>query len=248
MNYEKIYDHLITRARNRLLEGYTEKHHIIPRCMGGTDESDNIVSLTAEEHFLAHLLLVKIHPSNTSLWYAANMMGNRNNKHYGWVKKRHAENARNLRQGKTYEEIMGEETAIKTRDKKRTQGLENNPMLGRTHTTEARKKMSDAWKNRDPDTFSSYGRKGKKHSEHTKQKMKDAIQRRKEEDYEAFIEEQRRRASNPKKKKDGYFQPKSEGTKRKMAESARKRERYPCKYCGKMITKPNIRNHERTHE
>lgn len=44
--------------RNR--DVYGEWHHIIPRSMGGTDESDNLVKLTFREHFIAHLLLVKI--------------------------------------------------------------------------------------------------------------------------------------------------------------------------------------------
>ena len=68
MNYKKIYDGLINRARERSkLEGYTEKHHIIPRSAGGDDSKDNLVTLTAREHYIAHKLLYKIDPtpSNT---------------------------------------------------------------------------------------------------------------------------------------------------------------------------------------
>ena len=64
MNYQKIYDNIVRRGQNRILEGYSEKHHIVPRCLGGTDEVTNLVSLTPEEHYLCHLLLVKIHPNN----------------------------------------------------------------------------------------------------------------------------------------------------------------------------------------
>ena len=35
MNYQRIHDAIIDRARNRTLQGYREKHHVIPRCMGG---------------------------------------------------------------------------------------------------------------------------------------------------------------------------------------------------------------------
>ena len=60
MNKYKIcYDNIINRARNRILEGYTELHHIIPRSMGGSDDSSNIVALTAREHFICHILLTK---------------------------------------------------------------------------------------------------------------------------------------------------------------------------------------------
>jgi hypothetical protein len=39
---------------------YTEKHHIIPKCLGGSNEKSNLVKLTAREHFVCHLLLTKM--------------------------------------------------------------------------------------------------------------------------------------------------------------------------------------------
>lgn len=95
MNYVKHYNLLIDRARNRTLSYYTERHHIIPRCMGGDNRTSNIVKLTAEEHYVAHLLLIKIYPNNNSLIYAASMMtvsscdNKRNNKRYGWLRKKY---------------------------------------------------------------------------------------------------------------------------------------------------------------
>jgi hypothetical protein len=90
MNYKKIYDSLIERGKNRELKGYGEKHHIIPRCLGGLDDKTNLVKLTPEEHYVAHQLLVKIYPENMKLAIAASMMiPNRpNNKLYGWIRKR----------------------------------------------------------------------------------------------------------------------------------------------------------------
>lgn len=63
--------------------------------MGGKDEKQNIVNLTPEEHFVAHQLLVKIYPSNSSLIHAAHMMGTTrtSNKSYGWLRKHHAAEA-----------------------------------------------------------------------------------------------------------------------------------------------------------
>lgn len=93
MNYKAIYDRLVEHGRIRLIEGYCEVHHIIPRCMNGTDDEYNLVRLTPEEHLIAHLLLVKIYPTVVGLIYAANMMKSRvtNNKEYGWVKRKFAE-------------------------------------------------------------------------------------------------------------------------------------------------------------
>jgi len=104
MNYSLIYDRLIHRAKNRSLKSYKEKHHIIPRCLGGTDDSDNLVELTPEEHYLAHQLLIKMYPKNPKLVYAVWRMthGNkqymaRNNKMYGWIKRKYV----NICRGRT---------------------------------------------------------------------------------------------------------------------------------------------------
>lgn len=93
MNYKKHYDALIVRSKIRILTGYTEKHHILPKCMGGDNSKHNIVRLTPEEHYVAHQLLVKIY-NLPALVYAANMMTStsnttsRTNKLYGWLRKR----------------------------------------------------------------------------------------------------------------------------------------------------------------
>jgi hypothetical protein len=74
MNYRKVYDDLILKAKNRNLDGYKEIHHILPRCLGGKDDKQNLVELTAREHFIAHLLLVKIYNNNLRLVKAVAMM------------------------------------------------------------------------------------------------------------------------------------------------------------------------------
>lgn len=59
--YTKIYFSIIARAKSRpKLTGYTEKHHVIPKSLGGSNNIDNLVVLTAKEHFLCHRLLVKM--------------------------------------------------------------------------------------------------------------------------------------------------------------------------------------------
>jgi hypothetical protein len=70
MNYQLIYTQLINRGKTRELTGYKECHHIIPKCIGGNDNPDNLVYLTAREHFIAHKLLCEIHPDSDKLLYA----------------------------------------------------------------------------------------------------------------------------------------------------------------------------------
>lgn len=63
MNYKKIYFAIIkNRRENPLpLDVYGEVHHIIPRSFGGGDNKDNLVRLTAREHFVVHFLLYKMY-------------------------------------------------------------------------------------------------------------------------------------------------------------------------------------------
>lgn len=94
MNYEKIYNDLINKRRNFPLkkEVYSEKHHIIPRSIDPSliKEKTNIIRLTAREHFIAHLLLIKIYEKqNNKDFYikavlAINLMINKNSKRYEW--------------------------------------------------------------------------------------------------------------------------------------------------------------------
>lgn len=100
MNYEKHYLALIDKARSRTLTGYKERHHAIPKCAGGTDDPHNIIELTAEEHFLAHQLLLKMFwgtEYQKQFAFACHAMtrdphGRRvNNKLFGWLRKAAAE-------------------------------------------------------------------------------------------------------------------------------------------------------------
>lgn len=95
MNYLDHYNRLIARGKLRRLPStaYIERHHIVPRCLGGTDDICNIVALTPEEHYVAHQLLIKIYPTETKLIHAAHLMcysktGTRpKNKLFGWIKR-----------------------------------------------------------------------------------------------------------------------------------------------------------------
>jgi len=115
MDYQKVYNTLVRRGQNRILEGYSEKHHIIPRCIGGNDEETNLVSLTPEEHYLCHLLLVKIYPNNIRLVKAAMFMVSankdqqRNNKAYGWLKRQYSEYMRGPNNPQKINPIKGEQ-------------------------------------------------------------------------------------------------------------------------------------------
>ncbi len=147
MNYRLHYDRLIDRARLRYIENntYVEKHHIIPKCLGGSNKKENIVKLYAEEHFVAHQLLVRIYPGEQKLVYALHIMTVENlyqqrskNKEYKWIRERYSAVCRNKRlteehkskiseglkgkrKGKSYEDQYGKERAEELRKLKSEQ-------------------------------------------------------------------------------------------------------------------------------
>jgi hypothetical protein len=198
MNYNIHYTRLIERARCRTINGYTEYHHIIPRCIGGTNDPINLVDLTPEEHLVAHLLLVKIY-NNPSLIYAAKWMINRvkNNKEYGWLRRKHTEIMSNR--------IVSDETRQKMSAAQQNRPKEVQDKITyaqQNRSVEVRKNMSEAQmghrvtedtkeklrqanlgKNHTEETCKKISRShigennhfyGKTHSDESKQKMKDA--------------------------------------------------------------------------
>lgn len=89
MDYNKLYCTFIASRKNMIrYKGngeYYEKHHIIPRCLGGTNKKHNLVLLTAKEHFLAHRILYKMYPNDRniafSFWGMCNQMAKNQSRH-----------------------------------------------------------------------------------------------------------------------------------------------------------------------
>lgn len=79
--YSTIYYKIVDRAKHRILpkETYVERHHIIPKSLGGTDDRENLVVLTGREHLICHLLLIRITESSdkakmvSAAWSMANL-------------------------------------------------------------------------------------------------------------------------------------------------------------------------------
>ena len=90
--YTKVYSAIIERAKTREISSYFEKHHITPQSLGGTNDKDNIVKLTAREHFICHLLLTKmvIGTDKSKMYQAAWMMASSASR----TQKRHTVNNR----------------------------------------------------------------------------------------------------------------------------------------------------------
>ena len=66
--YTRCYYNIVNRAKARIMEGYSERHHIIPKSLGGNNDVNNLVKLTAREHFICHWLLTKMLPEGKDRW------------------------------------------------------------------------------------------------------------------------------------------------------------------------------------
>lgn len=136
MDYQKIYNQIIERAKNRILKGYKEKHHILPKCLGGKDDKDNLVELTAREHFLCHMLLCEIYPNENKLRHALFLMAmvkNRVKEKTYVIGSRVYERLKN-----EYSQMLtGKKQSQETRDKK------SKAMKGKNVSNETKQKISE---------------------------------------------------------------------------------------------------------
>jgi len=163
MNYSIIYENFILdRMEKQDFVGYGEKHHIVPRSLGGTDDKENIIRLAGSDHFFAHRLLAKIHGGK--MLQAINIMINQYNTlnrfSFGHFREEYAKYMREFHSGENnsfYGKTHDKETRLKIgRNQKGT----NNANYGKKHifSEQAKINMSNAHK-------------GNKHSEETKKKM-----------------------------------------------------------------------------
>ena len=168
MDYQRHYNLLVEKAQQRTTDLYTERHHIVPRCLGGTDDRDNLVALTPEEHYVAHQLLVKMHPDNRSLVHAVIMMipksnnnKQRSNKMYGWLRRKYQfvckqrVGAKNGSYGKSWFYNPKTSDCIKCLPEQVPQGY----IKGRIYSKETKQRMSQSAKKRaaDPTKNPQYG-------------------------------------------------------------------------------------------
>lgn len=137
MNYRHIYNALMHRSVNRIISEYTERHHIIPKSLGGTDDSSNLAVLTLREHFIAHRLLARIYkgtPHYRAMIFAARKMAT-------------CHNNRLRITSRVFEQI-------KTASAKEHAALTSQRMKGVPKTADHRRKISEAHMGKSREVFS----------------------------------------------------------------------------------------------
>lgn len=195
MNYQRIYNQIIERAQKRQLEGYVEKHHLVPRCLGGSDDKENLVELTAREHFLCHQLLCEIYPDSEKLKYALYLMN---------IGKQKNKNANYQISSRTYERLKKEHSLLitgKPKDQK-TKNKISKALKGKKLSDEIKQKIS-------------LGRKGIKSKSHKKGNEHKLFGKKKSEEHSKKI-------GLGHKGKKTHVIPHNEETKQKISKSKRK--------------------------
>lgn len=171
--YTIWYYKIISAARGRTVNGYIERHHIIPKSMGGDNSSTNLVKLTAREHFICHRLLTKM----------VTGIQKRKMLQAVWCFTRSSNNqSRHIINSRTYGIIREELSKTLSLERKgimhkgRKFIKRNSWVRGVTHSEETKAKMRESWKSRPPrtqehkDAIATAGL-GRKASEETKRKM-----------------------------------------------------------------------------
>jgi hypothetical protein len=227
--YTRWYNQIVDRARFRITEEYTETHHIQPRSLGGADTPDNLVELTAREHFICHWLLVKMirGEDHYKMLNALRMM--RAEKHgqqryetkitarvYESIKKEYAELQSILRSG------------------------EGNGFYGKTHTEEARRRISEANKGRvqPPEEKAKQiaaitGRKRAPFSEEWRARLSESKRGEKNNRYGIELSEETRRKIGDRIR--GRKQTAEEKQRRAEANKGRVKPKRLCPHCQQMI-------------
>ena len=154
--YKSWYDSIIQKAKVRNLSGYKEKHHILPRCLGGKDNKENLAILTAREHFIVHMLLCKFTTGQAKMKmaYAFHAMCSfKNARRYNKVNSRLVEKIRsNFKFTKEHREKISKAHKGKKVTKEMIENLRkiaigNKNCLGKKASLETRIKMGLIQKN-----------------------------------------------------------------------------------------------------
>lgn len=164
---------------------YYESHHIVPDCFfisnrskgknpgwleGDSNIKENLVLLTAREHFVAHQMLIKIYPKHNGLALSLHKMIHaesdnqiRNNRDFEWIKKKISSAISKQNTGLGKGRIVSAETRKKLSDFRK----------GTTQSTESNKNRSEKQKGISKPSMKGKipWNKGGTHSDETKKKI-----------------------------------------------------------------------------
>jgi hypothetical protein len=255
MDYQKIYDNIIQKAqkedrvRYKIYNPkyiYFERHHIIPKCLGGSDEKENLILLKAKEHYICHKLLNEIHPKNYKIFLAYKMMackcdsGNQKRKYnvsvseYGRLKQIESELRIEYFKDEENRKKNGEFTKLNF-NKKETKLKHIESQRKRWEDPKEREKSSLGQFKRYIDNPDSHPMYGHKHTEEARKRMSESHKGKKPSEETLVKLRQRRHTEETKAKMSATRQGivLSQETKDKISEAKKKFPTVICPHCGK---------------
>jgi len=181
--YTKWYYSIISNRMNNphSKNTYTEKHHIIPKSFGGLDEKENLVRLSAREHFLVHWLLTKMCESKD---HSIKM-------NHALLRLMNAAETLELHKWSKWQYEVAKHRKSLALKEARSNG--RDPRLGKKHSLEAKEKMRNAKLGVKRDPSKILYLKERRHTEDTKQKISKSLIGR------VFSEESRKKSSETQK-------------------------------------------------
>jgi hypothetical protein len=232
--YTRWYNQITDRARGRIIDDYTESHHIIPESMGGPDTLDNLVDLTAREHFICHWLLTKM-TKGENHWKMVNALRMMRAEKSG-QKRYHTKIT-----ARVYETLKKEYSILQSERKRG----ENNPMYGDKfrRSEEGKQRQRDAIMGdnngakqeiaREKITNSKLGKKRAPFSEEWRAKMAEKKKGENNPRYGVELSEETRRKIGDKIR--GRKQTAEEKARRAEANRGRAKSKILCPHCQQMI-------------
>lgn len=218
--YTKIYHSIISNAKTKNYTDYYEKHHIIPKSLGGRNIKLNIVKLSAREHFICHWLLTKMVDDTNDKYKMANA--------FSCMLYRQNDNQHRFKiTPKVFEIIkknLSKSKSIKFSGKQ-------NPMYGKKHSEVSKNKIAEGNKNKvvseETRTKLSLLHRGKRKSEDHRAALVEAWER---------TRESRSGSNHPMIKNGGH----SDETKEKIRQKVLNMDKKTCPHCGKTTTLGNF--------
>jgi hypothetical protein len=163
--YSKFYFNIVNNAKQlkRAKRG-NERHHILPRSLGGNDEASNLVNLSPREHYVCHLLLTKFTNGEAyqKMSYALHRITNHNtgkiksSKVYEMIRNAHSKMLSEKLKGVTIMERYGKTHSHDIGEYQKSQIRKSNSE--RVWSDASKKKMSESQRQRKldrPDSFNT---------------------------------------------------------------------------------------------
>lgn len=175
--YNKIINNALGENRDKS-SSYFEKHHIIPKSLGGTNDTSNLVLLTAREHYVCHKLLTKFTVGEAKKkMYCAMWAFNKKSKN----QQRQVLNSRDYEYvrsyiSKTFSKDRKGKHLVGTRLSDEHKAKVSKALKGKPKSEKTKQRMKENWHTRGPRSAEhcralSEANKGRINSEETRKKM-----------------------------------------------------------------------------